>query len=299
MQKRYIGIEAGGTKFICAHGTNPTDMTDRIVIPTGNPGETMPLVLEYINSVRKQYTIDAMGLAVFGPADLNAASKTFGYITTTPKIAWQHFDILGLLRRTTSLPVGIDLDVNASALGEQKWGAATNLSDFLYMTVGTGIGVGAIVNKQLLHGLSHPSMGHIIVRHDRENDPYAGSCPYHKDCLEGLASGFAMCERWQVSHAGELDEKHKAWALEVEYLSQAVIDYTNCFSPQRLIMGGGVMKHAQLIKRISVGLLEYFRDFKTYPLKKDIDSYLVKPKLGDNSGFLGAFILAEHSLTNL
>ena len=138
----------------------------------------------------------AVGIGSFGPIDLHSTSLTFGYVTSTPKAGWQNYNLAGTVRDALGVPVGFDTDVDAAALGEARWGAAQNLTDFLYLTVGTGIGGGAIINGRVLHGLVHPEMGHIRVPHDLVQDPYPGGCPYHGDCLEGLASGPAMQARW-------------------------------------------------------------------------------------------------------
>ena len=187
-------IEAGGTKFVCGVGTGPKDLKT-IQFPTTSPDATLAQAIEFL---RKESggELQAVGIGSFGPIDLHSTSLTFGYVTSTPKVGWQNYNLAGTVRDALEVPVGFDTDVDAAALGEARWGAAQNLTDFVYLTVGTGIGGGAIVNGRVLHGLVHPEMGHIRVPHDLAKDPYPGGCPYHGDCLEGLASGPAMQARW-------------------------------------------------------------------------------------------------------
>jgi fructokinase len=227
--------------------------------------------------------------------DLNPASSTFGYITATPKLAWQNFDLAGSIRRALGVPVGFDTDVNAAALGEARWGAGRDTSDFLYLTIGTGIGGGAVVNGQLIHGLVHPEMGHIRVPHDRECDPYPGGCPFHRDCLEGLAAGPAVEERWG-SPATELPPDHPAWELEAHYLALGLATWVCTLSPQRIILGGGIMQQSHLfplIRRKLIGLLNGY--IRARAVLEDIDSYVVSPGLDNRAGVLGAMVLAEHA----
>ena len=181
----------------------------------------------------------AVGIASFGPVDLDRDSPTYGFITSTPKLAWQNYDLAGAVGRGLGVPVGFDTDVNAAALGEARWGATQGLSDFIYLTVGTGIGGGAVVRGEVVHGLLHPEMGHIRIPHDLAADPYPGDCPFHGDCLEGLASGFAMEGRW--GRPAELPPDHPAWDLEARYLALGLVSFICTLSPRRIVMGGGVM----------------------------------------------------------
>src|SRR5690349_773711 len=207
----YGGIEAGGTKFVCGVGTAPEDL--RITqIPTASPAATVEKAVAFF---LQQGRLDAVGIGSFGPVDLQT-----GYITSTPKQGWRNYDLAGAVRRALDVPLGFDTDVSAAALGEARWGAAQGLSDFLYLTVGTG-GGGAMVHGRLLHGLAHPEMGHIRIPHDRGRDPFPGCCPYHGDCLEGLACGPAIEARWGCP-AATLPREHPAWALEAHYLALAL-----------------------------------------------------------------------------
>src|SRR5947209_12127429 len=204
-------IEAGGTKFVCGVGSGPEDLKTS-EIQTTSPECTVAAAVRFLQE-HSAGKLKAVGIGSFGPVDLRAGSSSFGFITSTPKAGWRNFDFVGTVRRALSLPVGFDTDVNGAALGEARWGAAQGLSDFVYLTVGTGIGGGGLANGRVLHGLVHPEMGHIRMPHDAARDPFAGCCPVHGDCLEGLASGPAMEARWGVP-AQQLPGDHEAWRLE-------------------------------------------------------------------------------------
>ena len=191
------GIEAGGTKFVCAVGSGPDEVRDEIRFPTTSPDETIDRAIAFFRDRQQRCgALAAVGIASFGPVDPNPTSPRFGTITTTPKPGWRDTDFAGRVRRAMGIPVGFDTDVNAAALGEARWGAAQGLDSFISLTVGTGIGGGGLVGGVLMHGLIHPEMGHIRIPHDRAADPYPGCCPFHGDCLEGLASGPALEARW-------------------------------------------------------------------------------------------------------
>jgi fructokinase len=284
-------IEAGGSKFVCAVGAGPADLEVRS-IPTASPQTTIEGALAFFGL---HPGLRAIGIGSFGPVDLQPGSPTFGHITCTPKTAWRDFDLAGTVQRALHLPVAFDTDVNAAVLGESRWGAGRGLSSFLYLTVGTGIGGGALVEGKILHGLLHPEMGHIRVPHDWERDPYAGSCPFHGDCLEGLASGPAIEARWGVS-GRELADDHPAWPLEAHYLALGLANWICTLSPQRIILGGGVMEHACLFPRIRQQLTHLLNGYIQSALLTDrIEDYVVAPRLGDRSGVLGALVLAEQA----
>ncbi|CAH0346483.1 ROK family protein [Bacillus sp. CECT 9360] len=288
---RLAAIEAGGTKFICGLGNEHGEVIERISIPTTTPEETMRDVVAFF----KGKDFEAMGIGSFGPVDLNKTSPTYGYITSTPKPFWKQFNLVGEIRKHVDVPIGFDTDVNAAALGELQWGAAKGLNSCTYMTVGTGIGVGAIVEGQLLHGLKHPEMGHIIVRRDPD-DRYEGKCPYHKDCLEGMAAGPAIEERWGQK-ADTLSTQDLVWEMEAYYIAQALVNYILILSPEKLILGGGVMKQEQLFplirKQVTALLSGYIQ---AEEILSDIDRYIVAPGLGDNAGLSGALALAKSEL---
>ena len=290
----YIGIEAGGTKFVLAQGTSPANLTERTVIPTQTPETTLPLILNYIQQAQQQQPVTALGLACFGPLQLDKEHPQYGYITSTPKEAWQNYDIVGYFKQHLSLPIGFDTDVNATALAEHYWGAAQGLAHFIYLTVGTGIGGGAMINGQLLHGAMHPEMGHCIIQpHPRDN--FEGVCPFHRNCLEGLASGPALKTRYKVTSALSLTLDHPAWELEADYLAQAIANYSYILSPQKIIMGGGVMKQQQLFPLIRSKLLEKINGYIQNDYIND-PHYVCPPALGENAGAAGALALAEQAL---
>src|ERR1700693_5509703 len=209
-------IEAGGTKFVCGVGTGPKDLTT-IQFPTTSPDATLAQAIEFLRR-ESEGELQAVGIGSFGPIDLHSTSLTFGYVTSTPKVGWQNYNLAGTVRDALDVPVGFDTDVDAAALGVARWGGAPNLTDFLYLAVGTGIGGGAIINGRVLHGLVHPEMGHIRIPHDLAADPYAGGCPYHGDCLEGLASGPALEARWGMP-GRDLPPDHRGWVIEARYLA--------------------------------------------------------------------------------
>ena len=287
-------IEAGGTKFVCAVGTGPDDLWAEVRFPTTTPKETIGRAIQFFQQQKKE-PLTAIGIASFGPVDLNPDSPTFGYITGTPKPGWAGTDFAGTIGRALGVPVGFDTDVNVAALGEYCWGAAQGLDTFIYLTVGTGIGQGGMVNGKLIHGLLHPEMGHIHVPHDRDRDPYPGSCPFHGDCLEGLAAGPALEERW--GQPGEtLPADHPAWLLEADYLAFGLVNIIYILSPQRIILGGGVMQQRQLFPLVRRRVQALLNDYLSVPAILDqIDNYIVPPGLGNRSGVLGAIALAQRA----
>jgi fructokinase len=285
-------IEAGGTKFICAIGSGPDDL-ETVQIPTTTPTATLDAAIDFFRARRSE--LHAVGIASFGPIDLNPESWTYGYITSTPKTGWRNTDIAGAVRKGLDVPVGFDTDVNGAALGEARWGAARGLSDFLYLTVGTGIGGGAIVNGRVLHGLVHTEMGHIRVPHDRAADPFDGCCPFHGDCLEGLASGPAIQSRWGLSPR-ELPASHPGLALEARYLALGVANWVCTLSPQRIVLGGGVMHVQPLFPLIRQELLALLNDYvQAREITECVDHYVVPALLGARAGVLGGLVLAEEA----
>jgi len=285
------GIEAGGTKFVCAVGSGPGDL-ETTQFPTTSPEATVRSAIDFFQT---RAPLQAIGLASFGPVDLDRASPTYGYITSTPKSGWQNFDITGAIRRALNLPVEMDTDVNAAALAEDRWGAAQGLSDSLYLTVGTGIGGGAISNGRVVHGMLHPEMGHIRIPHDLTSDPFKGSCPFHGDCLEGLAAGPAMEARWGAK-AQQLPPDHEAWALEAHYLALALATWVCTLSPKRILLGGGVMQQPHLFALIRRELAKLLNGYvRTPEILDGLDRYVVPPLLGTRAGVLGALVLAEQA----
>ncbi len=292
MEALYGGIEAGGTKFICAVGTGPEDVRAEIRFPTAKPAETLPKTIDFFKEQEKRFgKLTAMGIASFGPVDLNPASPFYGFITSTPKPGWANTDITGIIRKALDVPIGFDTDVNGAALGEWRWGAARGLDTFIYLTIGTGIGGGAMVNGKLVHGMLHPEMGHILVPHDRQRDPFPGSCPYHGDCLEGLSTGPAVEKRW--GQRGEtLPLDHPAWELEAHYIALALVNFVLTVSPQRIILGGGVMQQQQIFPMIRANVQKSLNGYiRSEQIFEQIDDYIVPPALGGRAGVLGAIAL--------
>ena len=295
MHEYFGGIEAGGTKFVVAIGTRQCEILEQRSIPTTTPAETIPAVLEFFKE--SDYLIKSLGIGSFGPVDLNKGSPFYGSITSTPKAHWQNFDILGAMKKHFSIPMGFDLDVGAAALGEHYFGAAKGIDNFLYITVGTGIGAGAMIDGKLLHGHIHPEMGHIKIHHDAKLDPFEGVCPFHKDCLEGLASGPSLCKRYDVQYAHQVPQDHRAWDLEANYLAQAVMNYTLILSPKKIIMGGGVMKYPGLIQKIRKEFVALLNGYiHASLLKEDVEQYLVLPGLKERSGISGSIALGLEAL---
>jgi fructokinase len=289
----YGGIEAGGTKFVCVIGTGPDDLKAVESFPTTTPSETLNRAIEFFKEHSYKQQLTAIGITSFGPIDLNPSSLTFGYITSTPKPGWTNTDIVGIIKSVFQVPVGFDTDVNGAALAEHHFGCARDIDNFIYLTVGTGIGGGGMINGRLIHGLLHPEMGHIRIPHDRENDPFPGLCPYHNDCFEGLASGPAIYSRWK-KHAEELPDEHPAWALEAHYIALALTSYICILSPERIILGGGVMERSLMLPLIRDEVQKLLNNYIDSPkITKNIESYIVTPELGKFAGVIGAIVLAE------
>lgn len=283
------GIEAGGSKLVCAVGTGPDGIRAETAIPTAAPGETLGAAVAFFQA---HAPIAALGVASFGPLDLDPASATWGRLTTTPKPGWSGVDLVAPFRRALGVPVALDTDVNGAALAEHRWGAGRGADPFAYLTVGTGIGGGAIVHGRPLHGLVHPEMGHLRVPRDPRADPFPGVCPYHGDCLEGVASGEALAGRWGAR--GEtLPPEHPAWDLEARYLALGLVAVIGVLSPRRIAVGGGVMRAVGLLPRVRRAVVELLAGYlDASPLRDGIDGYLVPPGLGERAGVLGAIALA-------
>lgn len=287
----YGGIEAGGTKWVCAVADAGGHVLATEVIPTSTPETTIGAVVRFFGDRRP---LAAIGIGTFGPVDVRPGSPTYGHILATPKPGWANTDVVSPLRAALGVPVRLDTDVNAAALGEWRRGAGTGLGSLAYLTVGTGIGLGAVVNGGLVHGLLHPEFGHIRVPHDPVRDPFAGSCPFHGDCLEGLASGEAMRRRWGRP-AERLDDE-PAWSLEAEYIALAIVNLTYTLSPERIVVGGGVAKHPSLLPGVRERLLGLAARYPGPPLPTGPDAmneYVTAPSLGDHAGVIGAVELAR------
>ena len=286
MAKRIALIEAGGTKFIVGVASEDRSIVARTRIPTSMPDETIPAAIEWLRAQGAAY--DAVGLACFGPLDLDPASPTWGNITRTTKPGWSQTDVAGPFARALGCPVAIDTDVNGAALAEHRWGAGKGGMSTLYLTIGTGVGGGAVTGGRLIHGVSHPEMGHIRVPHHPDDRDFTGSCSFHRDCLEGLASGPAIVARWGAS-LSELPAGHPGHGIVAWYLAQAITTFQAILEPARIVLGGGVMQTPGLLdrvraeaKRVSGG---YFAGAPA--------EIIVPPSLGTDSGLLGALALTE------
>ena len=282
----YGAIEAGGTKMVCAIGDENGKIYEQISIPTVTPDETMPKIIEYF----KNKDIKAIGIACFGPIDLDKNSETYGFITSTPKTAWKNFDIVGCVKNALGIPVGFDTDVNGSLLGEITWGCAKGLTDAVYLTIGTGIGGGVMTNGKLLHGMLHPELGHIIIAKSQK-DKGECVCPYHDSCLEGLAAGPSIEKRWG-SKAKDLADRQEVWDLEAEYIGTALVNFCMTLSPQKIILGGGVMHQMQLFPLIRKVFKEKMAGYINTKTLENLDEYIVPASLHDNQGIMGAVKLA-------
>jgi fructokinase len=289
MSEIYGGVETGGTWCVCALGTGPDDIVAEETFPTGEPAETLDRIVAFFADRPRPR---AIGIGAFGPVDLDEDSPTWGQVTTTPKPGWAHTAVASVIRDRLGVPVRFDTDVNAAAVGEHRWGAGQDVSSLCYLTVGTGIGAGIIIDGRPLHGLIHPEPGHLRVPHDRRRDPFDGTCPVHADCWEGLAAGGAIAARWGASPP-ELADDHPAWALEADYLALGILSIVSVVSPHRVIVGGGVMERAGLLPAVRQRLRELVAGYLDTPLLGSrVDEYLVSPGLGDRAGVLGAIALA-------
>jgi fructokinase len=288
----YGGIEAGGTKFVCAVGSGPDDLHDEIRFPTTIPAETIGRAIAYFKEQAQKQPVAAIGIAAFGPVDPDPHSKTWGYITTTPKPGWANAEFATLIRRELNVPVGFDTDVNGAALGEHRWGAARGLDNFIYLTIGTGVGGGGLMNGQLMHGLVHPEMGHMLLPPHPDDPAPQGFCPYHGHCLEGMTCGPALEKRWG-QRAENFGLDHPAWELEAHYLAVGLVNLICTLSPQRLIMGGGVMAQPHLFPLLRRKVQSLLNGYVQSPaILEQIDAYIVPPGLGNQAGILGAIALA-------
>lgn len=285
------GIEAGGTKFVCAVGSGPGQIESIETFPTTNPAQTLDRAVDFFK--KSSSPMDAIGIASFGPIDLHKSSRAYGWITTTPKPGWQNVDIVGRIESALGLPVAFDTDVNGAALAEHRWGAAQHDDTFVYLTIGTGIGGGGMVGGKLIHGMLHPEMGHMPLPRDPERDPFPGICPYHGDCFEGLAAGPAIEARWGM-RGEQLGQNHPAWELEAHYLALGLMNIITILSPSKLILGGGVMQQPNLFVLLRQEVQSLLNEYiQVSQLFEGIDEYIVPPALGNQTGVLGAIALAQ------
>lgn len=292
-------IEAGGTKFVCGIGTGPHDMRDVVRIPTTTPQDTLGAVTRYLSTAKSKHgPFSAIGVGSFGPIDLDPKSETFGYITSTPKPGWQFTKIVPMLSERYNVPVAWDTDVNAAAMAEFLWGAGQETDPLIYITVGTGVGGGVLINGQLLHGLLHPEIGHLLVPPPRNSTAIqqACHCPFHKSCVEGYVSGSALATRWGVK-ADALPPDHPAWEEVADVMAHALMNLTLSLCPKRIILGGGVMSQEHILPLIRGQLKKLNNNYLRVPeLGRNLDEFIVPPGLGARSGLLGAMALGKYEL---
>lgn len=295
-QEFFGAIELGGTKTIMLVGDINHNILSEKRIPTESPDTTLQEIIHFFSEfqIREKVHLKAIGIGSFGPLGLDPKSEAFGYITTTPKPGWQFINVPGILQEALGVSTYVDTDVNAAALGEFLSINNTTITNLAYLTIGTGIGAGLIINGALIHGAMHPEFGHILIPHNRDIDPYKGICPFHGNCFEGLASGPAIAQRWSANPAS-LPDNHPAWELEAEYISQAMATLICTISPQRIILGGGVMQQAHLFPRIHVRTKELLNDYIQNRYVKDLSCLIVPPTLGKRSGIIGALQLATRA----
>ena len=286
---RLGALEAGGTKMVCAIGDETGKIFEQISIPTQTPEDTVPKMIEYF----KNAGIEGLGIACFGPIDPDKKSATYGYITSTPKLAWQNYNFVGAFEEALGCPVGFDTDVNGSVLGEVTFGQAKGKSRVVYVTIGTGVGAGVYIEGKLLHGMLHPEAGHVMIQ-KRPNDNYEGRCPFHKNCLEGHAAGPAIEARWGKK-AIELKDNKEVWDLEAYYIAQALAGYVLTLSPEMIILGGGVMHQEQLFPMIRGYVKEILNGYIKTEEMEHLDSYIVPASLNDDQGIMGCLELARRA----
>jgi fructokinase len=286
----YGGIEAGGTKWVCGVGHGTDQLVSQEVFPTADPGRTLARAIAFF---RAHEPLDAIGIGSFGPIDRRPESPTWGHITSTAKPGWRNTNVVGALESQLAVPVAFDTDVNAALVAESLWGAGRDVADLAYITVGTGIGAGMLAGGRLIHGTAHPEFGHMRIPRDDSRDDFAGVCPFHNDCLEGLASGPALYARWGMKP--ELIKDVHAWEIEAEYLALGVVNLIMLLSPLLVIIGGGVTKHRGLLPGVSEHVVRLLAGYLAPSLEQAIlaGNYLVQPTLEDRAGVLGAIALAR------
>lgn len=285
--KSFAAIEAGGTKFVVAIG-NTNQIKRKISIPTRDPDTTWREVLAFLNHAYNEIPFSAIAMASFGPLELNASSVNYGQLTNTPKVGWQGVEMLAPLKQF-NLPIALETDVNAAALGEAQLGKGQDKDTLVYVTVGTGIGAGIVRNGQILNGISHPEIGHIPVPQDTNRDAFAGICPFHKNCLEGLASGQAIHARWGSS-LNDLEQGHPAYAIQAQYLGYLCSVLMLCFAPDKILLGGGVMQSASLLEKSRDYCFNYLNG---YPKREYLGQIIERPAHKETSAILGGFVLAS------
>ena len=286
---RLGALEAGGTKMVCAIGDETGKIFEQISIPTETPEVTMPKLIDYF----KEKEVEALGVACFGPLELDKKAPNYGHITTSTKVHWRNFDVVGNFEKALGCPIGFDTDVNGSVLGEVTFGQAKGKSCVIYITIGTGVGAGIYIEGKLLHGMLHPEAGHVLIT-KRQSDTYQGKCPFHPNCLEGLAAGPAIEARWGKK-AIELAEQEEVWDLEADYIAQALVGYILTLSPEMIILGGGVMHQEQLFPLIREKVVRMLGGYVQAEELQDMEHYIVPASLHDDQGIMGCLELAKRA----
>lgn len=297
-EKLYGGIEAGGTKFVCVVASGPGQVVDEIRFMTTMPEETLGRAIQFFRPFVDSGQVSAIGIGAFGPLDLNPKSPTYGFVAATPKPGWSYADVLGTLQRELRVKVAMDTDVNVAGLAEYLWGASKDCDPSLYLTIGTGIGGGFIQGGKSLIGMLHPEMGHLLIPHNRELDPFPGNCPFHGDCFEGLANGPAIEKRLGMPGA-MVPEENPFWDIEADYIASALMNYILILSPKKIILGGGVMQREFLFPKVRQRVRELINGYvASKSLMENIDDYILPPGLGNQAGSLGAIALAMQVAEN-
>ena len=285
----YGSIEAGGTKFVCAVGNEKLEILERVSFPTTTPDETMPQVIAFFNQYKDD--LAAIGVGSFGPIDIRETSETYGYITSTPKLAWQNYNFLGTMKAAFDIPMAWTTDVNAAAYGEYAFGNGQGKSSVVYYTIGTGVGAGALQDGKFIEGFSHPEMGHMLVV-PHKDDHFEGACPFHGNCLEGMAAGPAV-EKRNGRKGQDIPQDDPFWEIEAEYIAQCAYNTTLMFSPEVIIFGGGVMKQRHMVEKVHAAFTRIMKGYVAIPA---LEEYIVTPALEDNAGTIGCLALAEKAL---
>ena len=291
-EKLYGSIEAGGTKFVCSVAGGPEQIVEEVRFPTTTPEETLGKAIHFFQPYVQSGQVRTLGVGCFGPLDLDPQSAAYGSITATPKPGWSNTNVRGNLQHGLHVAIAFDMDVNAAAIGEATWGASRGIDPSLYITIGTGIGGGYLINGKPLIGMLNLEMGHVRIPHNRELDPFIGSCPFHGDCFEGLASGPAIEKR--LGTAGAIvPEADAFWDLEADYIASALMNYILTLSPKRIILGGGVMQREFLFAKVRKRVRDLLNGYvANEAIQKDIDRYIVPPALGNQAGSLGGIAMA-------
>ncbi|MBP3884428.1 MAG: ROK family protein [Olsenella sp.] len=290
MAARIGALEAGGTKMVLAVGSEDGSIEEQVSMPTVEPDRVVPEMADWF----REKGVDAIGIGAFGPTGVNPKSPDYGHILFTPKLAWQGYDFLGKMREGCDVPMGYDTDVNVACLGEATFGCARGLDSVVYITIGTGIGAGVMIGGELVHGMLHPEAGHILLNVSPD-DPGKSVCPSHNRCFEGLAAGPSIEARWGAK-AVDLQGRDDVWELESDYIAQALENYVVCYSPQKIILGGGVMHQEQLFPLIREKFARYLNNYLRTPELEDLDSYIVPNSLDEKQGILGCIELGRRAL---